>query len=89
MEQAFDNVHQFLDIATPIVMAGVFVAGLIMTNGMAKLEAKLTGAIAAVKETLLAHNTKTEARLLAHEAKDDATFEAIKDSLSRIERMKR
>ena len=97
MQANIDAIHQFLDIATPIV--GLFVAfvGLKLSNGIlqakldsqadaAKMKADLVQAVTSAKQELVAHNTRVASDLRAHEASDATTFDWIKEALRRIEK---
>ena len=76
-----DSIHTILDIITPLALAGVFVVGLMIRNGLAIAATKHIQAAAEVKAELVAQNSKIASALDVHTAKDELMFEGINDKL--------
>ena len=76
-----DPLHTLLDIVTPLALAGVAVAGLMIRSKMAEAATKHIAAAAQVKAELVANNERVAQALAVHTAKDELMFDGINEKL--------
>ena len=81
-----EQLHQFLDVITPIALGAVFVAGLMIRATMAESATKHVQAAAEVKAELVQHNSELKEDLAVHMAEDRLQFNGINQKLDRIEK---
>lgn len=86
MFQIIDPLHEFMDIAAPLAIAGGSWVLWMVKAKVQELHIKNEKAVANLKEVLLEHLTKTASDLRVHQAVDEGNFKEIRSSLDRIDK---
>lgn len=85
MQAAYDPLHTFLDIVTPLALGLVSWVGLMFRAKLSEMGRANDKAASTLKEELVAHHVEIAQKLAVHEARDEGEFTAIRQALMRIE----